>query len=595
MDARRGIGGAWLVATAMVAASAQSCREAVPERGAPASEIAVTALTGACTTSVMNIVAHEDDDLLFIGPDLAHAIGAAGTCVRTVYLTAGDDGQDQSYWGGREVGIKAAYAQMAGVANSWTQSDAGLAGRTVPLYTLAGNSAVSVLFLRLPDGLTDGSGFESTGFESMQKLWEGGIALIHAIDGSTSYDRAGLIAALASLIGSFRPSQIRVQDFAGSFGDGDHSDHHVSAYFSQVADAQYQASHMFTGYEGYGVRSLAANVSGQDLTAKWNAFLAYAPFDSRVCQSMSDCVGSDYDAFMPRQYMVGAQHSGTGAGGSGSSGAGGSGSGGGGAGGGGAGAPPPDETNVAGTAAVTASSETPAFGQTAAKAVDGVVGGYPGDYTTEWATNGGKAGSWLRLTWGAPVTLSRIVLHDRPNVNDQITSATLAFSDGSSVNVGALPDNGVSLVIALPPVTTTSVLLTITGVAATTENIGLSEIEAWTSAAAPPPPPVVDAGAGAGGGGAGGASGGPPDAGTGGGGGGAAGGASGGAPDASPPDSGADAGATSESNLALTATATASSESPQYGQTASKAIDGVVDGYPGDYTKEWATAGAGDR
>ena len=29
---------------------------------------------------------------------------------------------------------------------------------------------------------------------------------------------------------------------------------------------------------------------------------------------------------------------------------------------------------------------------------------------------------------------------------------------------------------------------------------------------------------------------------------------------------------------------------PPPGQTAAKAIDGVVDGYPGDYTKEWATS-----
>jgi LmbE family N-acetylglucosaminyl deacetylase len=47
------------------------------------------------------------------------------------------------------------------------------------------------------------------------------------------------------------------------------------------------------------------------------------------------------------------------------------------------------------------------------------------------------------------------------------------------------------------------------------------------------------------------------------------------------------------SNLAGTATVTASSEDVADQQTATKAIDGVADGYPGDYTKEWATAGEG--
>ena len=75
----------------------------------------------------LNIVAHEDDDLLFLSPDLLHAI-QAGRSVRTVFLTAGDAGNDTAYWTGREAGMQAAYAQMCGVANTWTQTDAGIAG-----------------------------------------------------------------------------------------------------------------------------------------------------------------------------------------------------------------------------------------------------------------------------------------------------------------------------------------------------------------------------------------------------------------------------------------------------------------------------------
>ena len=67
-------------------------------------------------------------------------------------------------------------------------------------------------------------------------------------------------------------------------------------------------------------------------------------------------------------------------------------------------------TDLAMAATATASSENDAYGQTAAKAIDGVVDGYPGDYTKEWATNGGGAGSWLKLTWSSPVTLATVVL-----------------------------------------------------------------------------------------------------------------------------------------------------------------------------------------
>ena len=117
--------------------------------------------------------------------------------------------------------------------------------------------------------------------------------------------------------------------------------------------------------------------------------------------------------------------------------------------------------DVAMLATATASSQNTGTGQTAAKAIDGVVDGYPGDYTKEWATNGGGAGSWLKLTWSSPVTLATIVLYDRPNPNDQITSATLTFSDGTQIPVGALPNDGTGLTVNVPNITTTTLTLTV--------------------------------------------------------------------------------------------------------------------------------------
>ena len=124
--------------------------------------------------ATLTVVAHEDDELLFMSPDLLHAI-RAGVAVRTVYLTAGDDGMPASYWMTREEGPRAAYALMAGTANSWTQSDAGVPGHPIPLFTLSGNPGISLAYLRLPDGNLNGSGFASTGNESLQKLWQGTI------------------------------------------------------------------------------------------------------------------------------------------------------------------------------------------------------------------------------------------------------------------------------------------------------------------------------------------------------------------------------------------------------------------------------------
>ena len=132
---------------------------------------------------------------------------------------------------------------------------------------------------------------------------------------------------------------------------------------------------------------------------------------------------------------------------------------------------------------MTASSQNTSTGQTAAKAIDGVIDGSPGDYTKEWATDGGGAGSWLKLTWTSPQTINQVVLYDRPNTDDQATGGTLTFSDGSTVNVPALNNNGSATTITFPAKTTTSVLFTVTSVSPTTQNVGLAEIQVFPEAA----------------------------------------------------------------------------------------------------------------
>jgi len=415
------------------------------------------AAIGACPAgATLNVVAHEDDDILFQSPDLLHTV-QSGRCVRTVYFTAGDNGESRTYWSGREIGVQAAYASMAGVANSWTISDAGVAGHPITLMTLNGSPGISLMFLRLPDGNIDGSGFSGTGFESLQKMYTGAITTIHAVDGTSSYTKAGLLSTLLGFMTSFQPDSINTLDYVGSYGDGDHSDHHTVAYLTQQAQLQYATPHGFAGYQGYGIASKASNVSGSDLTTKTNTFFGYAQFDANTCSTVAACASRPEGSWFSRQYTVGTPTPPTTT-------------------------QPPTGTNVAGAATVTASSENAADGQTAVKAVDGVVDGYPGDYSREWATKAGKAGSWLQLSWPGPVTLGSVVLFDRPNTSDQVTAGTLTFSDGSTVAVPALDNAGAGVTVTFPARSTTSLRFTVTGVSASTGNVGLAELQAWQSA-----------------------------------------------------------------------------------------------------------------
>ncbi|HCY63104.1 MAG TPA: hypothetical protein DHV59_09790 [Oxalobacteraceae bacterium] len=101
--------------------------------------------------------------------------------------------------------------------------------------------------------------------------------------------------------------------------------------------------------------------------------------------------------------------------------------------------------NKARSTTVTVSSENPATEQLGVKAIDGAATGYPGDYTREWTTNGENVGAWIQLKWPSATSVKQVILYDRPNQNDQILGGTLFFSDGSSIKVGALPNDGAPL------------------------------------------------------------------------------------------------------------------------------------------------------
>ncbi|HEU5373453.1 MAG TPA: PIG-L family deacetylase, partial [Gaiellaceae bacterium] len=434
-----------------------------------------TALAATCAGSTIDFVAHEDDSILFHDPQIPREI-AAGRCVRTVFLTAGDAGLGSSYWLGREAGVRAAYAEMMNVSNTWSKSDAGVAGHPIPLFASTATPRVSLAFMRLPDGNKDGSGFSATGNRSLQKLWLGSVPSLTALDGTSSYTRSDLISVLRTLMISAGADRVLTQDFVGPFGDSDHSDHHATAYFTRTASRQYTTPHLLVGFQDYGIMNLPENLSSSDSQAKEATWFAYAPDDPNVCQTESSCQASVNVAdWWHREYTAGAEFSGF----SPTSGQPGTtvtlaGSGFTGATGvsfnglpasftvisdtsitarvpagattgfvtvtttfGPAGSPSPFTvlgtagSNVAAAAALTASSENTSTNQLASKTVDGFTDGAgTGDFTHEWATVGQKAGAWLNLQWSSPQTLGSITLFDRPNSSDQITGGTISFSDG---------------------------------------------------------------------------------------------------------------------------------------------------------------------
>jgi hypothetical protein len=125
--------------------------------------------------------------------------------------------------------------------------------------------------------------------------------------------------------------------------------------------------------------------------------------------------------------------------------------------------------NLAKTANISASSEYSS--QYAAKNVaDGIIGQWG---TGEWASNS-EANPWVQMNWTSSQTINTIIFYDRPDSSDWSQGGTLTFSDGSSVTVTGIPNNGAALQVSFPDKTVTWVKFQVTNSSGTN---GLSEMQ----------------------------------------------------------------------------------------------------------------------
>ena len=130
------------------------------------------------------------------------------------------------------------------------------------------------------------------------------------------------------------------------------------------------------------------------------------------------------------------------------------------------------DPNIAPLATLTVSSEfSSAFG--ASKLVDGVFGFAGGG---EWASLREQTPT-VTLTWDNEVTIKKIVLYDRPNPVEEILSGILEFGDGTTIEVGPLPDDGDALEVNFAEIKTNTVEFRVTN--GEGPNVGMSEFEVF--------------------------------------------------------------------------------------------------------------------
>ncbi|MGS1009459.1 PIG-L family deacetylase [Achromobacter anxifer] len=263
----------------------------------------------------MAFVAHLDDDLLFMNPDIASNIQAGG-CVRLVYLTASDAGEGEGYMLGRERGVRSAYAYMAHQPDEWKE-DAGTAGgRRIARFTLKGNPRVQLWHMRLKDpwlgngwgSLTPLSRTESVPGQSVDTL--GPYA--------ESYTREQLIDTLADLIRQYAPTTVRHLDDTIAVpytqlcwrcaGHG-HPDHIASARLAREAMLRAPGNYAEMGYVDYPSQERATNLTQAEIASKSLTFQHYAWNDYHYCAGPSGCKepAGPAAAWVQRAYYVSRQ------------------------------------------------------------------------------------------------------------------------------------------------------------------------------------------------------------------------------------------------------------------------------------------------
>ena len=240
--------------------------------------------------------AHQDDWQLFMSPSTYYDY-QRGHHLLFVYVTAGDAGQPSSYWAAREQASEASVQWLIGNNLSGSSAFASICytDTTVVCHNMwrwSLERTVSI-YMRLPDGNSDGNGFPSTGFQALEKLRDGLIPTLSAVDGSATYNGwRDLYLSVAAVIRTYTPydATTRVnapdfnrtrQSFEGKTCNGcsDHPDHLA------VADAVYNftigagtpwARRFFIDYPlGWADSRYPSNLGSGDYTLKKQLFLRY--------------------------------------------------------------------------------------------------------------------------------------------------------------------------------------------------------------------------------------------------------------------------------------------------------------------------------
>ncbi|MFD7840576.1 PIG-L family deacetylase [Streptomyces sp. NPDC059761] len=271
--------------------------------------------------SALQVVAHPDDDLFFMNPDLSRSI-STGIKVTTVYLTSGEsDGRNEAhsphlddaagpadraaYAEARQNGIRGAYAQMAtgDRTSTWQRKSIPTAGGgSAEVDVLVARPEVNLVWMQLREARS----ISGDNPDSLRGLWDGRIPALGSqltsgtpVEHPFSYTKDQAVAAIADVFELYKPTTIRTQDpTPGKSGSGvflDHQDHMYGARFVQAAAERYAQTtdrphFSVQNYVSYPNSSLPPTLDPQTAEEKLGYLKTYAWMDHQDwCGSPAGC------------------------------------------------------------------------------------------------------------------------------------------------------------------------------------------------------------------------------------------------------------------------------------------------------------------
>ena len=254
----------------------------------------------------LTIVAHPDDDLLFMQPDL-HDAAADG--MTTVYVTAGNDAHGLGYVEARYQGVMAAYGAIVGT-HDWTCGWIEIADHAAQHCRLD-DAGISLVFLGYPDG-----GLTGDRPDSLLNLWQGQVASATTVaQRPATYERGDLLAVLSAIITTTAPATLRTLEIASTHGH-DHADHRMVGALAVLATAATPHNPELISYRGYNTEREPINADpalfdrARDIVARYKACISHCAPCGQACAASS--ISPAETKWLQSRYAVGMRRRGDG-------------------------------------------------------------------------------------------------------------------------------------------------------------------------------------------------------------------------------------------------------------------------------------------